>query len=134
MSARDYTPRPKTITPKKPRKPLDRRREPTGEGTLFRHVYADRVDKKTGKLHSEVSGEEIKIVSPANFAHILPKKLYPLFRLRKDNIVILSWDEHNQYDGGLKSELLEDPRWSKVFEKREQLLKEYRELENKNAA
>jgi hypothetical protein len=76
--------------------------------------------------YSEVSGAYLGEDARAHyFAHILGKGAYPAFKLREDNIVLLTMEEHRQFDQGDVDKLKKDPRWSKVFEKKELLKQEY---------
>lgn len=131
VNGRDFTPRFKEITPKKEKKPLSKVHKKTGEADLFRSIIQER--SIGGKTYSQVSGELIDSPNHTNCAHLLSKKKYPEFRLRKDNIAILSFDEHYQLDCGLVSELKMNPKWKWLFDKIEELKGEYANLE-KSAA
>lgn len=99
-------------------KPFKLLRKPTGEGKLFEEIWNER------KHVSFVSGRKLSDNAyPTYFAHVLPKKKYPKLRLCKENIVLLTFDEHFQWDNGLRSKLSELPQWEKMFEL-EQKLKE----------
>lgn len=89
--------------------------KPTGEGVVFKEIWNERPHI------SFVSGTRLNNPYPTNFAHVLPKKKYPKLRLEKENIVLLTFDEHFQWDNGLRSELAELPQWEKMFELEERL-------------
>lgn len=133
MSARDYTPRFKTVTPKKERKPYRYVKKATGEKEIFEQILSER--SIGGKVYSEVSQELIESPNHFNCAHILSKaqNKYPDFKLRKDNIAILTVDEHFELDHGDKGKLKADPRWQWLFKKAEELKLEYEQLK-KDAA
>ena len=100
------------------------KKKPTGEGLIFKVILLKRGAK------SEISGEFISHPSPINFAHLLAKgtNKYPLFKLREDNICIMTADEHQSFDFGRHEKLKKDPRWNWVFEKIESLKEEYMQL------
>lgn len=70
--------------------------KPTGELELFKEIWLERPHK------SELSGENL--LSPTNlkwinqFLHVLPKSLYPKFRLNKDNILLGLPEEHDRQE------------------------------------
>jgi len=121
---RNFQPRFKTISPTKPKKGLSRVRKVTGEGKVFAEIIAER--SIGGKTYSQVNGELIENPNHTNCAHLLSKKMFPEFRTRKDNIVILTFDQHYELDMGLKSKLQKDPKWNWVWEKIEELKQEYK--------
>ena len=128
QNARDYTPRFKTITVKEKPKLYRYVKKATGEKELFAEIISERTIG--GKTYSEVSAEIIENPSHMNCAHIISKaqNKYPLFKLRKDNIAILTLEEHFMLDQGDVSELKKDRRWNWLFEKRAALIKEYKNL------
>lgn len=118
----------KEITPKKVRKQYRYVKKATGEREVFQEILRER--QIGGVIYSEVSGERIHNPNEFNCAHILSKaqNKYPLFKLRKDNIAVLTVDEHHYYDNGLKEELKKDARWKWLFEKAEELKIEYNQI------
>lgn len=130
---RDYTPRFKEITPKKKKVPYRYVKKATGEADIFREILSER--SIGGKVYSEVSQELIENPNHFNCAHILSKaqNKYPLFKLRKDNIAILTEDEHFLLDHGDRAKLKADKRWDWLFKKAEELKQEYEQLK-KDAA
>ncbi|MES2287661.1 MAG: hypothetical protein V4547_18340 [Bacteroidota bacterium] len=94
------------------------KRRPTGELTLYKQIWDERPHK------SEVSGEHIPFFHIWCFSHILPKGLYPKYRLKKENIIIKTIKEH--YDWGNRRHKLKDfPEWQPVFELYETLKQQY---------
>jgi len=121
-------PKPERREKKKPvplkRTPLTYKRKPTGEAELFAEILNERGRK------SEISGTPLYHVGPENFIHILAKgqNKYPRFKLLKRNIVIGTAEEHREYDFGLHEKLRKLPEWKRIFELREQLIDEYKNL------
>lgn len=74
---------------------------------------------------SEVSGTPLGDQPNATyFAHILGKGAYPAFRHRKDNLMLMTFEEHYMYDHETHK-AREDERFDKVFAKAEELKQEY---------
>ncbi len=119
-----YNSDPKPISPKKLFKSsvIKKKVKVTGELDLFRRLVIKRGSK------SEISGEPIHDITVSAMSHILSKKMYPAFRLREDNIVIMTPEEHREYDQGSESYLRTLPEWGWFFIKKEQLLEEYKKL------
>lgn len=124
---------PKVYKPLKQRTPLKRtklnyKRKPTGERALFEAIWASRA--RVSFLDNKKLGDDAYAWF---FAHVLRKAKghYPDFKLYDKNIILLTRSQHEKYDNNVRSpELLieKDPRWQKVFDLRDQLLKEYGEL------
>lgn len=106
----------------------------SGQKILFESIWAVRPH------YSFISGlpldEEPKV---HYFAHIIPKGLYPKFKLLDRNITLLNEVEHHLYDFGTESQredyavfMLLNHKifvdWNKLYTLRDELLKEYREL------
>lgn len=123
---RDTTPRFKNIPVKKPKKFLSKKRTVTGEGKLFSEIIAER--SIGGKTYSQVSGELIESPNEFNCHHLLPKGSYPAFRLNKDNIIIISEDEHFDFHNNT-AKIKGDPKWKWVWDK----IQELKELYNQKA-
>lgn len=104
---------------------LTYKRKPTGEGILFKEIWEDMKEHK-----SFINGEPIYVFDVRNFAHVLPKaqNKYPKFKLHPDNIKLLTYSQHDQWDNGLRSELKLLPEWNKMFELEEQLKEEYKQF------
>ena len=99
-------------------------RKATGELDMFKEIWEER------EHVSFVSGEPLDKYAKnietfvKMFAHILSKGAYPAFRLRKDNIVLLTPDEHFLYDMA-NHKIKEDQYWAGVYEMKEKLKIEY---------
>jgi hypothetical protein len=74
---------------------------------------------KTRPRKSEVSGDYlVGAVLSTYFHHILPKSKYPEACLDEENIILLTWQEHDQVET--------DPtRYEEVNKRREQLKQKY---------
>lgn len=64
------------------------------QNDIFKQIWNERVDKN-GKRKSEFSGIEIKEFSIKNFHHVYTKQAYPEWKLKKENIVMITIQEHN---------------------------------------
>lgn len=97
--------------------------KPTGELVIMKVIFEDS-NKKCW-----VCDEPIKIFSPGNMMHILPKSTYPEFRLLKKNIKPACFPYgnqcHHKWDFTSQEDLKKDPMWDKVFELKERLQNEY---------
>lgn len=115
-----FVPDPKPEKVIKGKEPVKMKKKVTGEGALFKAIWETRPHK------SFVSGEDLgKDGYPWMFAHVLPKKKYPDFRLLDRNIVLLTQEEHHEWDNGLRAELSMDRKWDKMFDLERQLIEEY---------
>lgn len=96
------------------------RKEPTGELPIFQEIALER------GLISQISDEPLGEFNVCFFAHILPKaqNKYPLFKLMKENIIVMSYDEHYAWDNK-RSSLKDNPKWKWVFELESELLELY---------
>lgn len=91
---------------------------PKGELQLFIEIWNER------PRISEVSGIALRDFNPCNFSHILTKGAYPRYRLNKENIVLKTFYEHQEWE--FRAHTLKDkPEWKWVFEKKEKLKQEY---------
>lgn len=80
---------------------------------LFLHIW------KTRPRKSEVSGDYlVGAVSTAYFHHILPKSKYPQAALDEENIILLTWQEHDQVE-------MDPTRYEEVNRRREKLKQKY---------
>ena len=118
-------------TDKKP-KPFKPRNKKTGELQLFYEIWDERehVSFLTGRTINEKPGS-LRFVNC--FGHILNKKNYPKFRLKKENIVLLDPEEHYLLDFGSEVQRQEyefrnDCDFGRIEELKEELLNEYKEL------
>lgn len=86
---------------------------------LFIHIWINR------SHYSEVSGEYLGEEPRAHyFSHVIGKGAYPSFKLREDNIVLMTIQEHEQW-GNRRWEIENDPRWKWVFDREEELKEEH---------
>lgn len=106
------------------KKPRTSRKQPkaTGELELFKKLYEERGP------YSEVSGEYITFDIRC-FSHILSKAAYKSYRLKPENIVLKTPQEHDMWHTQYHK-LKHLPEWQWVLEK-EQALKQKYYLENK---
>lgn len=120
-----FNPQPKTITPKKAKKPWRYVNKPTGEKEVFESIWNER--PHLSQVNDEPLGDEANVCF---FAHILPKgkNKYPEFKLNKQNIVLMSFDQHHLWDNGSRGELRLLPEWDKIFELEASLKEQYKLL------
>ena len=93
----------------------------TGELAMFKEIWNERPHE------SEISGESLYGFDVWNFAHVLPKGSYGKYRLNKDNIVLMTRDEHHVFDHQTHKAKA-DKRFDWVFEKKEIMKAEYNRL------
>ena len=109
-----------------------KRFKPTGEARIFHDIWRDREhvsflnDENLDKYEGTKQWYSL-------FAHVLSKKQYPKFRLKPDNIMLLSPTQHTLYDAGTKENRQNYAdhhhcSWEPLFELAEQLKKEYKKL------
>ena len=67
---------------------------------------------------SELSGKELGEPLTIYFHHILPKSKYSNLKLIKDNIIILTWEEHQKVEQDMYF-------YDKINIKREQIINNY---------
>jgi hypothetical protein len=68
---------------------------------------------------SEISGEYLGSEALSTyFHHILPKSKYPKASLDEENIILLTWEEHDQVE-------MDSTRYEEVNNRREQLKQKY---------
>lgn len=109
------------------RTPLKKVKKKTGEKEIFESIAESR------EWVCFVTGEKLYELKPTQFGHVLPKALnkYPHFKLKPENIVLLSDWAHYQWDFGVRYELKKDPRWDKMFKLEAELKTEYKQLYGK---
>lgn len=114
----------KKIEPKKlfKSKPPNKAKKPTGELTVMR-AYAAKMGSK-----SEIDGTFIPDITIGNIAHILSKKQYPEFRLNPENLCVMTYEQHREYDQGSIESLKTLSEWAWFFEKRDLLIEKYKQL------
>ena len=58
------------------------------------------------------------------FSHCLPKGLYPKLKLDNDNVVLMTWEQHQLWEF-YPHKLQDKEEWKWLFEKRERLKQKY---------
>jgi hypothetical protein len=77
---------------------------------------------KTKPHKSEISGASLGSEALSTyFHHVLPKEKYPQAALDEENIILLTWEEHDQVE-------MDPTRYEEVNKRREQLNKKYNVL------
>lgn len=104
-----FRPDQKKYAPVKEKKGLKTKKKPTGELELFKAIWILRPHV------SEFSGEPIEQFAPIHFLHILPKKMYPHFRLVEKFIRLGTEDEHIMHHAIPRSE------WTEPFKSKMEL-------------
>lgn len=82
---------------------LTMKRKVTGEGEMFEDIWATRVPHVSAVSNKPISEYEYR--TRKCFAHVIPKKGYPKFRLNPENIEYLTWSEHTFWDNRTEDEL-----------------------------
>ena len=115
--------------PKKAPKPLNRtpltyKRKPTGELAMFQEIWNERPHE------SFINKEPIYEFDVNCFAHVIAKAegRFPKFKLYKKCVVLITRDQHYQWDNGIREDLKELHEWDKMFELEAELKKEYKLL------
>lgn len=107
-------------------------RHATGEGEMFREIALNTIGDEATRCF--VCGKLVAVVTHNNMAHVLAKGKYLKFRLNPENIVILCYNIsgdncHYKYDMTPHSEL-KGEGWERLFELRDRLKEEYKQLED----
>lgn len=107
------------ITSKPSKKPT---RKPTGELEFFKTLWKDKSRPRV----SFINGEPIHHFDVRVFAHVLPKGAYGRWRLKPENIVYLTPQQHDQQHSIAPSDLIKrDPRWQKFFDLQDEFRIQY---------
>lgn len=70
----------------------------TADSKFFHEIWNER------SHFSEISGKPLgDKYNPVFFSHILTKGSYPKFRHNKDNILLMSFEEHNEWEFSSRS-------------------------------
>lgn len=99
-------------------------KKPTGEYDMFLEIWSERphVSFVSGKLLDNYFGSKLFVNL---FSHLLPKGKYPEARLDKNNIVLLTPQEHVDWHSYTKEKLIStNNNWQKVFDDYDKI-KEY---------
>lgn len=113
-------------TPKKPYKGLKRTalkkkfNKPTGEKDLFLEIWNER--PHVSEINGDPLGETPHVYF---FMHVVGKKAYPNFRLKKKNIKLATFDQHYYYDNGGPCPDPNPKDWDKIHELADELKIEY---------
>lgn len=112
------------------------KRSPTGKSEHIRDFYSD-LKKELGDMTVSIeSNTNIPHPSSINMAHIFPKGSYPSVATNKDNIVILTWEEHTRFDELLGAHRFEDLEvefpnsWDIICDRARRLLPMVKEQKN----
>ncbi len=99
-------------------------RKATGEKEVFEKIWNERPHE------SFINGQRIYVFNVRNFGHVLPKaqNKYPKFKLYDKCIQLLTFEQHDAWDNGIREELRLLPEWNKMFELEAELLLEYKIL------
>jgi len=105
-------------------------RKPTGELDLFREIW------NTRQRVSFLSGLPIRFFDVKNFAHVLPKgqNKFPKYKLKKENIILLTDMEHHLLDHGTIDERTEYEKYHNCSFNTIQILYEKLKLEYESEA
>lgn len=114
------------------RSPIRRKHKPTGEKKVFDRIWEKRSHR------SELSGRSVQQFENTDwyknlFAHILSKLMYPKFRLKEQNIMIVHPDEHTLLDQGTEAgrreyEVKYNMSFQPFYDKQKELKNEYKNL------
>jgi hypothetical protein len=102
-------------------KPMRKRAKTTGPTQIefFREIWSERPH------FSEVSGEFLgEEMQPICMSHLLPKGSYRKFKFRKDNIVLMTPDEHQLWHSEGPGNLMFSKGWSAICDKYFELKRE----------
>ena len=91
-------------------------------GELFFELWRER------EHYSFVSGVFLGHEARAHFfSHVLPRSTYPEAALDPENIVFMTFDEHQLYEFN-SHKVKENPEWKKVFDLRDALKEKYKKI------
>jgi hypothetical protein len=120
---------PKSLLKKSPLKSKFRlKATKRGKSKEVRQFYAEMAEKHSSGATSIESGRPIAEVSAVNLAHIFPKERYKSLAINPRNIIILTWEEHTDFDNLLfkhdfeKLEIKFKNSWSIICERVRELL------------
>ena len=145
-----YTPRVRKEIGLKPLSPL-RHRKPSpvkesgntwgydGELEMFKDIWENREVDEIGRTFCEFTGKRIDNLNGTQrfiwvFSHVLPKGLYPAYRLNPENIRLVHPDLHMCTENFTKDMIDKHPDWKfkEWFALKEFLKKEYQIFCNNN--
>ena len=121
QTALKRTPLKKSVTLLKRTAIKQKPKKASGEFELFLKIYADQ------KGICEITHRQIEF-DVWCFMHILGKKAYPKFRLKRENIMMVDKRIHDLYDNSSKDKLLDAfPQAEIIYENKDKLKQEYYE-------
>lgn len=110
------------------RTPVKKRKKETGERDIFREIWTER------SHISQISGKKLRGEDDPmwhwQFAHLLSKGAYPSLRHDKQNILLMTPEEHQEFDGGDREKFLQKNNAIWVLEKMNSLRKKYHQNNN----
>lgn len=90
----------------------EKKKENLLQTKLFEKIWKER------KHESEISGEYLgKEILSTYFHHILPKESYPHLKLVEDNIILITFDEHQKVESDATFYPIINERREKLKEK-----------------
>ena len=99
------------------------------QSQLFNLIWEEREHK------SQISGQPLlnkgHLKWHWQFSHILPKGLYPKFKLERKNVILMTPEEHQLW-GERPDKIRHQPKWAWIFELHEKLKQEYHNGETRN--
>jgi hypothetical protein len=122
LTCTTFNPQPKVKSVKKKKAPYRYQKKPTGEKALFQEIW----DKRGP--YSEIDNEFLGDINVCFFAHVIPKgqNKYPKFKLKPENIILMSFDQHHNWDNARHNCI--GPQWDPIYALEESLKKEYKLL------
>lgn len=90
--------------------------KPTGENAIFKEIWDERprVSYVSGTSLDRYEGSALFVNL---FSHLLPKGKYPEARLDKNNIILLTPQEHLDWHSYTREKLLSlNSKWQEVFD------------------
>lgn len=105
------------------RKPMKKVRKPSGQKQVFERIWNSRPHK------CFVSGVTIHEPTASVFSHVLPKGMYPDYKLDERNIVLLTPRHHDLWHNAGKEALIRgdygyDWGWKALFDLYDELKRE----------
>jgi len=107
----------------KEKKKYSFKKKPTGELPIMLEIWNERGP------YSQHNKEYLGEFDVCFMAHVLPKgqNKYPKFKLNKENVVILSFEQHTLWDHH-KKDIQNLPEWKWLFELELSLKQQYSKL------
>lgn len=95
------------------------------ELALFKLIWEER------EHISFLSGKKLQYFDVKQMAHVVAKSRGEQYRLRKDNIVLLTYEEHMLYDAGTEKQREDYAKkwncdWKKLYKLKEKIMREKR--------